>query len=85
MSRITPYTLLEAGTKVRVDGKYGVVVSSKMSPAYPDGMIAVNTIKFTHKYDTKRSVSTGKLSTILVPLKKEVTHGVNYSFIEVLS
>lgn len=84
MSRITPYTMLDAGTKVRVDAKYGIVVSSKMVQAHPSGMIAVNTIKFTHKYTTERNICTGKLSTILVPLKKEITHGVNYSFIEII-
>ena len=84
MARITPLTMLDTGTKVRVDDKYGIVVSSKMVQGYPCGMIAINTIKFTHKYQTKRSISTGKLSTILVPLKKESTHGVNYSGIETL-
>jgi len=40
---------LPAGTRIRIKGKYGTIISSEIVPAIPCGKIAVHTVLLTAK------------------------------------
>lgn len=75
MPRIGPHEMLEPGTKVKCGIKIGHIVSAKVVPAIPSGLIVVHTVRFTEKYERwpRRRV---------VKLKKLMEYEVNYSAIE---
>ena len=77
---ISPFDLLEPGTKVKVNNKSGYVVSSKYVPeATGHGLIASNTIHFTHIYKYM-----GRGTYKPYPIKREYEARVNYSCIDVI-
>lgn len=80
---ITPDTMLEVGTKVRVKDNLGTVVKVEWVPAQPSGMIAVHHIRFTHKKIKVRNANSAEISWFDKPIPVTTTT-VNYSFIEVL-
>ena len=69
---------LFAGCNVRVGNLLGEVHSVDLLPAVPCGIVAVHTIKFTHR----RCRNFGQ--TFSVVEIKPKTERVNYSFIHVL-
>lgn len=75
---IGPHEILPIGTKVRVGQKLGSVVGSREEDAVPRGKIVVHTIEFTH-----RIIRVPRPRRI--PLAKNQTYSVNYSFIHVLN
>lgn len=77
MRKISSDELLPVGTHVQVKNKRGVVVSSKMERAVPSGYVAVHEIKFNCLYIFR----SGNQPPRVVPLEKEETQKVNYSFI----
>ena len=52
MEKISHLTELENGTLVQVGNRRGMVIDCKIEQAHPAGLIAVHTIKFTHKVKT---------------------------------
>lgn len=77
MKRITAYELLPVGTFAHVGNKIGEIVKAEfVESSNCFGKICLHTVKFTHK---KEKTFGAKFR--LIPLKKEITQAVNYSFI----
>ena len=76
--RLKPLDILPTGTPVTIGSKRGKVLSVKIVPAHPSGMIAVHTVELTEKY---RRVM-GKEGKWFPLLKPEKWEG-NYSGISV--
>lgn len=75
---IQAHDILAIGTAVQVLNRRGVVVKAEYVQAVPFGMVALHTIKYTHK----RKILTMNRQT-WEPIKP-VTKTCNYAFIETI-